>query len=183
MKRRPVVLAATILAIALLAGGAWGAVDQFLKMDEIQGESNDDKHKGEIDVLSWSWAVKTPVSTRIDGGATVGKPVFSDLTIRKYVDKATPNLFFYSVMGRDNPTVTLTLRQVGERPVEFFKIKLYNCLVTSVANGGTSEDNRPLEDITLNYSKIEMTYVPVGPDGLPDAAIMRGFDLTQSKSY
>jgi type VI secretion system secreted protein Hcp len=183
MKRRSVVLAATILAIALLAGGAWGAVDMFLKMDEIQGESNDDKHKGEIDVLSWSWAVKTTPGIIGGGGAGAGRPVFSDLTIRKYVDKASPNLFFYSVMGRDNPTATLTVRKAGGSPIEFFKIKLYNCLVTSVANGGTSADDRPLEDITLNYSKIEMTYVPTRPDGSPDAPIMRGFDLTQSKGF
>jgi len=181
MKHGTVVVAA-ILAVAVLAGGAWGAMDMFLKIDGIEGESPDSKHKNEIDVLSWSWAIKHPATaTGTGGGGATGKPEFSDLTVRKYVDKASPDLFLSAAMGEHIKSVVLTVRTEGKTAIDFFKMTLSDVLVTSVANGGTAADDRLLEDITLNYRKVEMRYVPIGPDGGPGSAIVRSYDLRLMK--
>ena len=42
-----------------------GQVNMFLKIDDVKGESRDDKHKDEIDVLAWSWGMT-------QGGTTQG---------------------------------------------------------------------------------------------------------------
>ena len=49
------------------------AVDMFIKIDGIKGESADDKHKEEVDVLSWSWGMSQSGSAHMGGGAGAGK--------------------------------------------------------------------------------------------------------------
>ena len=38
------------------------AVDMFLKLDDVKGESKDSKHKEEMDVLAWSWGASQSTS-------------------------------------------------------------------------------------------------------------------------
>ena len=66
------------------------AVDMFIKIDGIKGESADDKHKEEIDVLSWSWGMSQSGSAHMGGGAGAGKVNVNDLSFTKYIDVAGP---------------------------------------------------------------------------------------------
>jgi type VI protein secretion system component Hcp len=68
------------------------AVDVFLKLGDIKGESKDSKHAGEIEVLSWSWGVSQTGSMGHGGGGGAGKANFSDLSVMHQFDKASPNL-------------------------------------------------------------------------------------------
>ena len=68
------------------------AVDVFLKLGDIKGESKDSKHAGEIDVLSWSWGVSQTGTMAYGGGGGAGKANFSDLSFMHAVDKASPVL-------------------------------------------------------------------------------------------
>ncbi len=45
------------------------ATDIFAKIGDIKGESVDDKHKNEIEVLSFSWGVANSGSTGSGGGS------------------------------------------------------------------------------------------------------------------
>jgi type VI secretion system secreted protein Hcp len=65
------------------------ASDIFAKIGDIKGESQDSKHKDEIEVLSYSWGVTN--SAKIDSGGA-GKATFSDLSFLHSIDKASPNL-------------------------------------------------------------------------------------------
>ena len=69
------------------------AVDMFIKIDGIKGESADDKHKEEIDVLSWSWGMSQSGSAHMGGGAGAGKVNVNDLSFTKYIDVASPDLY------------------------------------------------------------------------------------------
>ena len=66
------------------------AMDMFIKIDSIKGESVDKTHKGEIDVLAWSWGVSNSGSAHVGGGAGAGKANVQDLSFTKYIDKSTP---------------------------------------------------------------------------------------------
>ena len=58
IRKMRIALIASALVLGLLGSvGASAAVDTFLKIDGIDGESTDDKHKGEIEVFAWSWSV------------------------------------------------------------------------------------------------------------------------------
>jgi type VI secretion system secreted protein Hcp len=50
------------------------AVDFFLKLDGIPGESKDKAHKGEIDVLAWSWGMSQSGTMHMGGEAAAVRP-------------------------------------------------------------------------------------------------------------
>ena len=66
------------------------AVDMFLKLGDVKGESAAGGHTEEIDVLAWSWGMTQSGTTHMGSGGGAGKVDVHDLSITKYVDKATP---------------------------------------------------------------------------------------------
>ena len=90
------------------------AEDIFAKIGDIKGESTDDKHKDEIEVLSYSWGV---ANTAADWSAAVrGKAIFQDVTIVHGIDKATPALFKACATGVHLKDATITHRKAGKGP-------------------------------------------------------------------
>ncbi len=59
------------------------AIDMFLKLDDIDGESQDDVYEKYIDVLAWSWGASQSGSTHMGGGSGSGKASFQDINITK----------------------------------------------------------------------------------------------------
>lgn len=141
-------------AFSLLTADA-AAVDYFLKIEGVDGESTDKGHKNEIDVLSWSWG-ETNSTSLGSGGAGAGKVIMQDFHFTKTVDKASPKLFLHTADGRHFPKATLTVRRT-ERPQEYLKIELENVLVSSYQVSG-SGGTVPTDSFSLNFEKIKWTY-------------------------
>jgi type VI protein secretion system component Hcp len=55
------------------------AFDTFCKLTDVVGEAKDASHKGEIDVLSWSWGATQPGSFHRGGGGGAGKVAVQDI--------------------------------------------------------------------------------------------------------
>ena len=89
------------------------AVDIFIKIGDIKGESMDKAHKDEIDVLNWSWGMSQSGNMHVGGGGGAGKVNIQDLSLTKYVDKASPNLMMHCASGKHIDKVTLTVRKAG----------------------------------------------------------------------
>jgi len=89
--------------------------DAFLLLDGIKGESNDAKHKGEIDVRSFSWGVAQTGAGHTGMGSGAGKADFQDLQIVKTVDKSTPLLKLACASGKHITKGKLTVRKAGEK--------------------------------------------------------------------
>jgi type VI secretion system secreted protein Hcp len=140
------------------------AVDMFIKISDIKGESSDDKHKGEIDVLSWSWGTAR-------GGAAAGKATVNALVITKYIDASSPILFQQVIQGKTLSEATFVIRKAGGRPLEYVKIRLKNVVVTSVKPGGSGGQDRHTEEVSLTFSGADYTYVPQKADGTAGAAV------------
>jgi type VI secretion system secreted protein Hcp len=152
----------------------------FLKIDGIHGESADVSHKDEIDVLSWSWGVSTAVGGSGGGGA--GKPAFQDFHFVSRISKASPMLFLACASGTHHKTAALSgVRTAGKsKSAEFLTYKLSDVVVTSDQHSG-SDDGVPIEQFSLNYSKIEVTYTPQLASGKVAAPVRAGFDVKMSK--
>jgi type VI secretion system secreted protein Hcp len=152
------------------------SVDMFLELDGIKGESKDEKHKGEIEILSFSWGASNPGSSTAGGGGGAGKVSISDLSVTKPIDLASTPLFLDAATGKHIKDATLTLRKKtsgdGE-PLEYLKIKLQDILVSSVQQAGNGNTDRPMESVSLNFSKIEIAYQP--EDGGPP--VTGGYDI------
>ena len=109
------------------------ASDIFAKIGDIKGESADDKHKDEIEVLSFSWGVTNSAS--IDGhgsGGGAGKATFQDLSIIHKIDKASPVLLQACATGEHMKEATITHRKAGKGQQEFLIVKMNDVIITGV---------------------------------------------------
>jgi type VI secretion system secreted protein Hcp len=157
------------------------AVDYFLKLDGIDGESTDDKHKNEIDVESWSWGETNQGTHAGGGGGGAGKVVMQDFHFVMKVNKATPKLMLACAQGQHIKEAKLTCRKAGGDQQEYMTIKFADLLVSSYQTGGSSGDVVPSDQISMNFSKIEFEYKPQKPDGSLDAPVKAGYDLKLNK--
>lgn len=157
------------------------SVDFFLKIDGIAGESTDDKHKGEIELESWSFGATNSSSFSSGGGAGVGKVKVNEFKFKKKVDKASANLFTYCCTGEHPKTATLICRKAGKDQQEFLKIELSPVYISAYDIDGSSGDEVPMEDVALAFGKIKFEYKPQKGDGTLDAPIAGGWDITANK--
>jgi len=162
------------------------AVDMFLKLGSIKGESVDDKHKGEIEVLSWHWGATQTGTTHSGPGGGAGKANFQDLTITKYLDSSSPILLDHLARGKHVAEALLTVRKSGGKPLEYLKLKLQDTIISSLQTGGSrssgqsSADERITETLGLNFARYEIEYVPQKADGSGDASVQSKFDIAKN---
>ncbi len=134
------------------------AVDMFLELEGIKGESIDHKHKDKIDILAWSWGVSQTGTFSHGSGGGAGKANFEDLSITKYIDKSSTDLLFHCTSGKHIAKGQLIVRKAGEKPLEYLTIKLDKLLVTGVSTGGSGGEERLTENIRLNFAKVGVEY-------------------------
>lgn len=159
------------------------SVDYFLKIDGVEGESTAKGHEGEIEVLSWSWGVSNSASHSTGGGAGSGKATFQDISITKVLDKSSPQLFLATASGKHYPTATLKAAADTNKDgkLDYYVIKLTDVLVSSYQQSGASGGDKPTESISLNFAKIEITYLPQKPTGSADTSVKAGWDLVKNE--
>jgi type VI secretion system secreted protein Hcp len=157
------------------------AVDAFLKIStpDVKGESKDDVHKDEIEVLSFSWGASRAGSFGAGGGGGVGKTDPQDLSIMKRTDKASALLYMHMCNGQHYGELVLSARRVGgDAKVNFLKITLTDALVTSMQLSGSSED--PMESVSFNYATCKYTYVEQQKDGSGLPEVEHGWNFSEN---
>ncbi|HEY3158603.1 MAG TPA: type VI secretion system tube protein Hcp [Vicinamibacterales bacterium] len=158
------------------------ATDTFAKIGDIKGESQDDKHKEEIELLSWSWGVNQTGTASHGSGAGAGKASFSDFSFSHYVDKASPNLMKACATGEHIKEATITQRKAGKGQQEYLIIKMNDILITNVAPAGANGDSGlVLEQVALQASKVDLEYKPQKADGSLDAGLHFKYDVKANK--
>jgi len=155
------------------------AVDQFLVIDGVKGETTDKAYKSKngIDVLAWSWGMSQSGSFHHGSGGGAGKASFQDISITKYIDSSSPNLMLFCSNGKHYKNAELIIRKAGEDAQEYLKIKLTDVLVTSVSTGGSGGEDRLTENVTLNFAQVEYNYRKQNQDGTLDAPIPFKWDI------
>ncbi|HXV39253.1 MAG TPA: type VI secretion system tube protein Hcp [Nitrosopumilaceae archaeon] len=157
-------------------GNAFAAVDYFLKIDGVEGESTDDKHKGQIEIESWSWGATQTGTSSTGGGGGAGKVQFQDFHFTKKVDKSSPKLMQAVATGEHLKSVELTVRKAGGTQMDYYIVHLEDVLVSSYSSSGSSGEV-PMESISFNYQKIEFQYIPTNPDGTAGQAVKASWNL------
>lgn len=129
------------------------AVDMFLKIDGIDGESNQSKHKGELEILSFSWGIQQSSST---GGAGSGKVAVQEFTVVKQMNNSSPHLMEKCCTGEHIPSVQLTLAS-KEKPIEYMKIKLTDVLISSYQTGGAGAGGSvPMDQVSFSFRSVDI---------------------------
>jgi type VI secretion system secreted protein Hcp len=153
------------------------AMDMFIKIGDLKGESRDKTHKEEIDVLAWSWGISNSGSAQVGGGAGAGKCNVQDLSFTKYIDKCSPDLMLAACNGQHYPTATLVVRKAGTTPLEYLIITLTDLIITSVSTGGSGGEDRLTENVTLNFAKVKVDYKEQTATGVVGATPTMTWDI------
>lgn len=158
------------------------ATDMYLQIEGIEGESTDDNHRDWIDIVSFDSKVSTTTSGTVasGGGLTGTRAEFSELTVGKRIDKATPHLLLYCCSGRHLPTVVIEFcRAMGEKQV-YMKYTLEDVIVSAVGPV-TVDCTRQLEQVSFRFGRIEWEYTLTEADGRPGAPVQTGWSLVENK--
>jgi type VI secretion system secreted protein Hcp len=157
------------------------ASDIFAKLGDIKGESQDDKHKDEVEVLSFSWGVTNPAPHGGGGGGgAAGRATFSDLSIVHNIDKATPQLLRACATGAHLQDATITQRKAGKGQQEYLIIKMNDVIVTGVTDTSAT-GQQGSETVTLTFAKVDLEYKPQKLDGSLDAGVRFKYDIKANK--
>jgi type VI secretion system secreted protein Hcp len=161
------------------------AFDAFLKIEGIEGESTDDKHKNHIEVLSFSWGVSQPKSAAPStaGSLSAERAQFSDFSIVKALDKSSPKLALSCASGEHLKSVVMEICRAGGDKQPYMEYKMTDVIVSSFRPGGSGHGEAlPLEEVSFNYGKFEMKYTKTKVEGGGAAGqIAAGWDLKTNR--
>lgn len=163
---------AVFAAVSVLTTGeveeasAVGSTEMFMNIDGIPGESTAAGHENEIDVTKWSWGMSQSGGTQAGGGGGGKKVSVQDLSFTKFTDAASTKLMQHCCSGKHIKEAKLTVRKVGDH-VEYLIITMSEVGVTSVSTGGSSDEDRPTENVTLTFQKVKVEYQEQNEHGIP----------------
>jgi type VI secretion system secreted protein Hcp len=159
------------------------ALDTFIMIGSLKGESTVKGFEDQIQVLGWSWGMSQSGTTHIGQGGGAGKVNVNDLNFTHYVDSATPNLVKACCTGEHFDTATITMRKAGGAPLDYVKIELTEVIVTSVSHGGSGGEDLLSENVTLNFAKFKFSYQPQDAKGAKKGgAIEATYDIAKNVS-
>lgn len=175
------------------------AADMYLKIDGIKGDSTDDKHKDEIDLLGWRWSVDQQSSRDVGGGLGSGRAKAGDVRIYAATSKASPLLFLRCATGEHIKEMTLCSRKgvKGGKQDDNLKIKLTNCMITRYSVGVNTQENGvpvdlpggggvlaqllPCDVVDVAFEKMEFEFRTQKSDQALDAPVKGSYDFKANK--
>jgi type VI secretion system secreted protein Hcp len=158
------------------------AIEIFLKLTDIEGESVNARHPKEIDVVSFSWGISQ--ASAATANTTSGKALFQDLRITKRLDKASARLSLACAQATHIKEGVLTVVKSGTTPVEFYQYQLGDLVVTSVEIGSGGGDAGLPQSVTFSYGRIIETYQPVDNAGAPTLPkVQFKWNVTENKTF
>ncbi len=161
------------------------ALDIFLKLADIKGDSADARHRDEIVVLSWDWGM-TQTTAPIggggaSGGAAVGRTEIRRIQFAHRIDVASPLIMLACATGKRLREAKFTVRHHGEHAAEFLAVKLSDVIVTLVEPTINGDNGETYEAVALEFAKVEVEYTPRAPNGTPGTPVRFGWDLRANR--
>lgn len=159
------------------------AIDAYLQIDGIKGESSDDQHKGWIECESVNWSLHQPRSATAStsGGHTAERAELSSITFHKICDLASPLLAQHCAMGKTVPKAKFEFfRADGDgKRIKYYEVELENVLVADVAQGVAGGGMS--ENIGLKFSKVRWRYTQQRIAGGAGGNTAGGWDLATNR--
>ena len=156
-------------------------IDLFLKLDGILGESKDLKHKGEIDLESFTWGETNQTAHGAGGGGAAGKVAMQDFHFVTRVNKASPLLFLACASGKHIKEAMLTARKAGKDQQDYLTFKFKDVLISSYQVGGAEAGELPMEQVSFNFARIDFEYRLQKPDGTLAPPVKAGWDVKKNQ--
>jgi type VI secretion system secreted protein Hcp len=179
-------LGGLLVAGALAAAAPTAADELFLRLEGVQGESRDARHKDEIDVLSYSQSLAGPFAQGAAGAAgAAGRTTCGPVKVTKYLDRTSPRLMLLAANGQHIPRAMISFRKQGSKDgSDYYRVTLDDVVVTEVqqtGEGGTRYAEAAREVVSLIGRRIEWAHFGQMPDGRPAGKAASYWDCVQVK--
>lgn len=152
----------------------------FLFIEGVTGEASDPSYKGWIDIARWKWGVSRNITsnTSTQGDRESSNATIGDLTITRFMDKATTKLFIEAACGRGKEIkLVQTKTGTGNGTDTFIEYTLDNSIISDYNVKAINRSGaRPNEEIKISFVSVEVKYTPYDEDGNAQAPIAVGFD-------
>lgn len=155
--------------------------DFFLKIEGVKGESQDDKYKDWIHCHSFSFGLTNTGTGGSNLGSGGGRSNIQDMHFTKTIDSASPNLFIACATGKHFSKAQVVVRRAGEKPQNYLEYELTEAYISSVTTSGHEGGGLAQESVSINFSKIKMTYTPQNADGSAGAKNEKTYDIKANK--
>ena len=159
------------------------AIDVFLRVDGIEGESKDARHRGEIDVVTFAWGASNPAGHGTGTGAGTGRVTFQDVSFTASTSKASPKLFLACASGQHIRSAVLTVRKSGAQQQDFLKVTMTDVTVSSYSQTGDVSATVPVDQVALTFARFQVSYAAQRADGTLDTPVTAGWDLKTNTSF
>ena len=157
------------------------AVDMFLELDGVKGESKDAQHEGKIDIISWNWGVSNTGDLHAGGGGGSGKADVGNIRITKYLDLASADLLKCCVTGKHIAKGKLIVRKAGSNPLEYLTIEFEEVMVSQISPGGNASGDRITESLELGFAKFKLSYKEQTDKGAGGPSADVSFNVASNK--
>lgn len=160
------------------------AIDVYLQIDGIKGESTDEKHKDWIELKSVGWGVLQPKSATAStgGGHTAERCEHHDILVTKLADLSSPVLLQTCAAGKTIPKAKLEFMRadaMGER-IKYYEIEIENVLIGAVTPE-VKEGDILTESVALKFSKVRWRYIQQKITGGAGGNTSGGWDLAANR--
>jgi len=157
------------------------AIDSFLKLGTLKGESVVKGFEDQIQILSWGWGMTQTGTTHMASGGGAGKVDVHDLHVTKYLDASSPTIALACCKGTHYDSAVLTMRKAGGTALEYLTITLTDVIITSYSATATVGEDLLKDTVALNFGKFKYSYQPQDNKGAKKGgAIDATYDIAKS---
>jgi type VI secretion system secreted protein Hcp len=157
------------------------AIDSFLKLGTLKGESVVKGFEDQMQILSWGWGMTQTGTTHSASGGGAGKVDVHDLQFTKHIDAASPTLVLACAKGSHYDTATLTMRKAGGTALEYVTLTLTDVIITSYSVSHSDGHDLLNDTIALNFGKFKYSYQPQDNKGAKKGgAIDATYDIAKA---
>jgi len=157
------------------------AIDMFLKVDGVTGESKDSNHTGWTDITSFGWGATQPGNMAVGGGGGAGKAAFNNLAVDALIDKSTTAILKHCASGKHISKVELSVCKAGGQQVEYARITLEDVLVVSVNYNGSNNGDVLGVSYAFQAAKVQQQSWEQTSSGGKGAESSAGWNIKENK--
>ena len=158
------------------------AIDMFMKVEGVNGESKDSNHKDWTNIESFDWGAEQPGSMTSGGGGGAGKVNFNVLTVVAAIDKAAPTILKNCATGQHLSKVEISVCKAGGEQIEYSRTTLEDVLVTGVKFIGVQDNDALKMRYSFQAAKVKNQYWEQTDKGSKGAEVQMAFNIKENKS-
>jgi len=151
----------------------------YMKIDGINGNVSAKGHENWIELQSVNFGASRHIHSNTGHAfdREASKPTFHNITISKYSDISSSDLFTKMCEGKSISQIQIDVCHTDQELSPHLQYTLHNVIISQISDVVTKSSGNPLENLSLNFTKIEKKFTPRNSQNQSQAPKSAGYDL------